>query len=49
MPVMFFFAHRNHTAMRYFADHVLELDGGVVDMKFLVQPFFHIAQNALTH
>ena len=44
MP-MLFSTHRNHASMRHFADHVFELNGGVVDMKFLLQPLFHFAQN----
>ena len=48
MLVSVFFNHRNHAAVRHFADHVLELDGGVVDVEVLAQHLFHIAQNAFT-
>jgi hypothetical protein len=43
-----FFGHRNHAPVRHFAVHVLELDGGVTDVKFMVQAFLEIAQNTLT-
>jgi len=36
------FAHGNHASVGHFADYVLELDGGVVDMKSRVKTFFHI-------
>jgi len=41
------FLHRNHAAVRHFADYVLELDGGVVNAEIAVQALFHVAQNAL--
>ena len=46
--VMFFGAFRdgNDAAMRYFADHVLELDGRVVDAEFVEQSMFYIPQNS---
>ena len=47
--VMMFFtlAHWNYTPVRYFTFHVLELDGGVVDVKVVVQAVFDVAQDAL--
>ena len=32
--------HRNHAPMGHFAVHVLELDGGVADLKVMAQAFF---------
>jgi hypothetical protein len=43
------FAHWNHATMSYFADNVFELNGGVIDVKICMQPFFYITQNPLTH
>lgn len=47
--VMMFFAlaHRNYASMRDLAFHMLELDGGVVDVEFVMQAVFHITQDAL--
>src|SRR5258708_15523042 len=50
LPVMMMpstVAHRNHAAMRYFALHMLELDGGMVDAELVVQAVLHVAQDAL--
>jgi hypothetical protein len=44
--MLFALAHRNHAAVRYFADHVLELDGGVDDPEVVEQAVFHVAQDA---
>ena len=41
-----FFLHRNDTSVRNFADGMLELNGGVVDVKVMVQAIFHVAENA---
>ena len=41
------FRHRDYAPMRHFADHIFELDGGVVDVKLVPQAFLHVAQNAL--
>src|SRR5260370_1784990 len=46
---MLFFRHRNHAPMRLFAIHILELDGRVVDVKFMAQTFLYIAQNAFAN
>jgi ABC-type microcin C transport system duplicated ATPase subunit YejF len=39
------FLHRDHAPVRHFANHVLELDRGVVNAKVAVQAFFDLAQN----
>lgn len=39
----------NHASMRNFAHHVLKLDRRVLDAEIMMQPFFHIPQNALAH
>ena len=44
--VLFALAHRNHAAVRHFADYVLELDGRVDDAKVMQQAVFHVAQDA---
>jgi len=38
---------RYHAAVGHFAYHVLELNGGVVNMKAFVQPLLHHLQNAV--
>ena len=43
VPVVFFFAHRNHAPMRHFTNHILKLDGRVIDAKLFVEALFHIA------
>ena len=35
-------AHRNHASVRHFALHMLELNGGVIDPKVIMQPLLHI-------
>ena len=40
-------ANRNHASMRHLAFHMLELDGGVVDVKVMMQSVLHITKNAL--
>lgn len=47
MPV-FALAHRDHASVGDFANHVLELDGGVVDVKLRMETFLHVPQDALT-
>lgn len=39
----FALAHRNHAPMRDFAFHMLELDGGVVDVEAVVKAIFDVA------
>src|SRR5215471_17673211 len=39
---------RNHTAVRGLADHVFELNRGVVDSEARAQLFFDFAQDAIT-
>ena len=41
------FLHRDHATVRDLAYRVLELDGCVMDMEIVMQPFLHITQNAL--
>src|ERR1700756_2125628 len=41
--------HWNHAAVRRFADHVLELDCGVVDAEAVEQALFYITQNPFAH
>ena len=41
------FLHRYHTAVSHFADRMFKLNSRMVDMKFIVQALFHVAQNAL--
>src|SRR5579863_1584326 len=48
--VMFFgLAHWNDAAVRHFAHHVLELDGGVIDAEMKMQTLFYVAQDAFAH
>ena len=35
--------------MRDLANGMFQLDRGVLNVKAIVQPFFYIAQNSLTH
>lgn len=42
-------AHRDHAAVRDFADGVFELDCGVIDAEVVVQALFHFAQDALAY
>src|ERR1035437_665407 len=44
--VLFTLCHRNDAAMRHLTDHMLELDGRVVDAEVVQQAFLHIAQDA---
>ena len=46
MMVFFRLRDRNHAAVRHFADHVLELDRGMVDAEIAEQTLFHFAQDA---
>jgi len=46
--MLFALAHRNNAAVRYFADHVLELNRGVDDAEIMQQAIFHVAQDAFT-
>ncbi len=46
MVVFCALAHRDHAAVRDFADGMLELDRRVVDAEVVEQPLFHIVQNA---
>jgi hypothetical protein len=48
MVLFFALSNRNHAPMRDFANRVLELDGGVVNPKVVVQAIFHVPQDALT-
>ena len=41
------FVHRDYAAVGDVADNMLELDGGVIDVKRPRQPVFHLSQNAL--
>src|SRR5215469_1085443 len=41
-----FLLHRDDAAVRHFTDHVLKLDGGVVNSEYVVQTLFHFAQDA---
>ena len=41
-------ADGNHAAVRDFAYGILELDGGVMDVKSRRQLLFYIAENAFT-
>ena len=47
--MVFGFAYRDDAAVSDFALDMLELDGGVNDVEVVLQNFFHIAQDALTH
>src|ERR1700722_6640661 len=47
--LLFALAHRDHAAVRDFADYVLELDRGVVDVEVVVEAVFHVVQNALAY
>lgn len=47
--VLFRFTDGDYTSMSDFADSVLELDGGVVDPKVVMEAVFHVAQDSLTH
>src|ERR1700733_13032577 len=47
MAVPVLFAHWNHATMSYFADNIFELNGGVIDVKFGVQPFLYFTQNSI--
>ena len=38
--------HWHHAAMRYFADLMLELYGGVVNTEFMVQSLLNVTQDA---
>ena len=42
------FLDGNYASMSNFADGMLELDGGVVNVKVVVQAFLDIAKDALT-
>ncbi len=44
--MMFFSAYRHHTSVRHFALHVLKLNRRVVDAEILMQPVFHVPENA---
>jgi len=44
--VFFRLRDRNHAAVGHFADHVLELDRGMVDAEIAEQTLFHFAQDA---
>src|SRR5215469_5983139 len=41
-----FLLHRDDAAVRHFTDHVLKLDGGVVNSEYVVQTLFHLTQDA---
>ena len=41
------FLHRDYASVGDFADHVLELNGGMVNAEVVMQAIFHVPQNAL--
>ena len=47
--VLFVLADWNDTSMGNFAHDVLELDRGVIDAEVMMEPLFHVAQNAFTY
>lgn len=49
VAVPMLFAYWNHATMGHFADYVFELNGGVIDAKFRMQPFLYVAQNPLAY
>jgi len=40
--------HWYHASVRHFTHRVLKLNGGVMDAEIVMEPFFDIAQDALT-
>ena len=46
MMMMFALAYRHHAPMRHLALRVLKLNRGVVDAETLMQPVFHVPENA---
>ena len=40
------FASRNYTSRGHLAEHMLKLNGGVINLKLFVQPLCHRLQDA---
>jgi hypothetical protein len=41
------FPDRDHAPMGHFTDHMLKLNGCVINFEIMMQAFFHIAQDSL--